>query len=170
MIFLIIESTFMKNVLEKNLIFKNDEIKIIATKGSFFSYFVSNGELEFELKEDKKEIKKFLESIDSEKNEIIIATDHDPAGELIAFEVSTFFSRANVYRFRKAVEELLIFRFIDKSFLKKYVTTKINILKAVRYLQERFFSDYQFEKLKVLKVFEEKGIVKIERNKFLKEK
>jgi len=159
MVFLILESTFMLNILKRNVMF--DEIKLISTKGHLYTYSFFKNKIDYSLKEDKKEISFFFSTIDNEKNTIIIASDQDPAGELIAFEISGFFKKAKVFRFLKPVETLLEVKRVNEEYLLKYCVSKINVLKGVRYLEERFLSDYKDEKIKALSALYNKGITKV---------
>jgi hypothetical protein len=158
------ESTYFLNILKKNVKF-NTDIKLVSTKGHLFDYSTQNKKIIFFLKKDKKNIIEFFTSIDKKENIVIIATDQDPAGELIAVEVASFFKKAKILRFAKPVEFLLTEKVIDKDFLFKYSYSKINILKAVRYLEEKFLSDYNNEKLKVLNILSKNEISKIKKIK-----
>ena len=160
MVFLIIESTFMLNIFKKNVKFQNG-IKLFSTKGHLFNYLFNKKKIEYFLKEDKQEIVSFFREIDSSKNIIIIASDHDAAGELIAFEIASFFKKAKILRFSKPIEEILKEKNITKEYLFKYATSKINILKGIRYLEERFLSDYNKERIKVLSALNQKEITRI---------
>jgi hypothetical protein len=161
MVFFLMESTFLLNILKRHVKFEHD-IKLVSLKGNIYSYFLDEkGNIKYIIKEDKKELVNFFSSIDKKENTIIIASDQDPAGELIAYETASLFKNANLLRFTKPVEFLLMEKFVTKDKIFQYTTSKINVLKAVRYLEEKFLSDYNNEKLKVLNVLAKKNIAKI---------
>jgi len=149
------ESYFTMKILGKNGVFSK-EINTVSTNGSLFSYTYSNGRINRFLIEKKSNIIDYIKSFnDSEKNTIIIASDIDPAGELIAFEIASILTpkKANIFRFNKPVESLIKEKNLKAEQLLKYCTKQINVLKAARYLEERFLSEYNKEKLEVISVF-----------------
>ena len=155
---LLTESTFLRNVLLKNVSFE-EGIKVYSTKGHLFEYFPQKGKISYSLKREAKGIYSFLSSL---KEEVVIATDTDPAGELIAFECASVVPKEiPVFRFLKPVEELLLLKKVTKEYLLSHSVTKINLLRGIRYLEERFLSSFHEERMKALKLLTEKDVYKV---------
>lgn len=121
------ESPFLVEIIKKYN--KNkDNIKIISTSGFLNDYFYLNGKIITEPRPSKK-IQNFVNEISKLKNEeIIIATDKDNMGKLIALEVLSYLNdeENDIYYLTINFDEL-----INKDFYKEdiynYLTKEIEI-------------------------------------------
>jgi len=103
-LYLINESPYMKQLLEKSCFIDNKKIEIISTKGFLLDYSIQNNKLVIKHKNDS--LINYLKSI---KNSIIvIGTDLDSAGDFIAFELLEFLDKSNtILRLEINFDELL---------------------------------------------------------------
>lgn len=149
------ESTILARRIHNSL-----PCKIISVCGFLYDYIVENNVVSYYEKD-----KTLIDSIKLIKNEtIIIATDLDSAGELIALELIGLLKHNNnkIFRLNIAFEELLNNDFdfnnildfcvdtIDTSKIKQYLSNKdVNIknkrIGAIKYIINNEITDIEFK-------------------------
>jgi len=152
MMLVINESTFLLNRFLKTKK-TGDNIKFVSTKGFLFDYLKNGKKIKIMLKDPL--LVKFLKSFDKKDNIIIVASDHDPAGHLIALEILSLFKKATVLRFQNQFE--VLFKIPDDSisvFLQRNSFDKFKIGIPGIYLKDRLYgSEYREKRLFTLAAF-----------------
>lgn len=101
MVYMIIESTLLKNAILSS-VKKSDDLKIVCTKGMIFKY---EWDLNHNISYKPNNVQVYNRLVNlcnslQPGDEVIVATDHDPAGEQIALECLKIFKNAKRYRNR----------------------------------------------------------------------
>jgi DNA topoisomerase IA len=142
-VLIINESIYLANIIKKNN--KNKNIVFFSTKGFLYNYISKNNNIE-KIPKNKNEII-FLENI--ENQDIIIATDLDPAGDVISTEILSIIIKKN-----NNIKKLIIpFEKINKEniteeFIKKNTTDEIDVGIAQTYINNK----ENFKKIKIKKL------------------
>lgn len=130
---------------------KLDGIDIFSTRGLLFNYSYKNKKLVVSPRfESLKEIR-YLKSLGEDKVEVVIATDSDSTGDLIALEILSLIP--NSKRLNIPFDNLLKFREMNTERLKIYTDNLFNVDTASLYIREITKSSNIYERK--LNVFSE---------------
>lgn len=134
MIYLINESSFLLRVIQNFIRVEN--INFTSTKGFLFDYKIDkNMNLYVMPKEDKKFIIEYLSTLSKVSDDVVIATDHDPAGEMIALEV--LYLIPNAKRLRIPFDSLLKYEKITPGLVLKNSDRLFNPKMAKHFMNEK---------------------------------
>lgn len=107
MVYILMESSILLRSIHAHVTMDKKKVMLVGTNGFIYNYRRSpNGAVEVTLK--NKDIYDKLVNYQQkleENDEVIIATDHDQAGELIALELLSIFPNAK--RYKNRVDDLL---------------------------------------------------------------
>jgi DNA topoisomerase IA len=133
------ESSYLIKILEENQKI-DSKIKFFSTKGMLFNYNIDkkNKVIIYPIINKIKQIK-YIKSLKNQNKEIIIATDFDSVGELIALEI--LYLIPNAKRLQIPFDDL----FYIQKITKKYISNNSNHL-----FNKKLASNYIKEKLKDL--------------------
>lgn len=127
------ESTYLAKIIKKKVKIE-ENIEIFSTKGFLYDYIVDNKGVTYIDKDN--DVSEYLKSI--KNSEIIVATDLDGAGHLIALEVISKLDKSNsISRLMIPFESLLEEAIITKDYLIRNSSKKIDSQKAINYLETR---------------------------------
>lgn len=139
MIYLINESSILANQIKNNV--KLINLNIVSTNGFLFDYARINA-TNIAVTTKEKISSSFKKLIKSKKDSdiIVVATDKDPAGELIAMEILHFFPNAIRYKYR--IDDLLFLKQIDgKDIVASSSKSEFKFNLAKGYLKDKMRPD-----------------------------
>ena len=126
------ESYLLANIVRDNC--KLVDIEIFSTKGLLNYYKIKNNKIDIFPRNDAKNTIKYLKSLKDSDQDIVIATDMDSTGELIALEVLNLIPNAK--RLNIPFDNLLNYKRLSPNTINLYVKNQYNIELAKLYLKE----------------------------------
>ena len=152
MVHLIMESSILARQMHNYVRVNSKEVTIHATEGFLYIYeMTAGGGLRVKLSKPRVYAKLLaLKNSLTVKDEVVIATDHDPAGEVIALELLDLFPMA--LRYKNRVDDMLFYKEIAASNVLSHSSTDCFAPKlAEKYMIEKFTDNpVRKEKMKVM--------------------
>lgn len=110
------------------------DINIFSTKGLLNYYKINNNKISVIQRENAIQTIKFLKNLNKSGEEVIIATDYDSTGELIALEVLNLIPNAK--RLQIPFDELLNHNSLNPEKVNRFSNNLFNIELATIYIRE----------------------------------
>lgn len=126
------ESYLLANIVRNKCNLVN--IEIFSTKGLLNFYKIKNNKIDIFPRNNAKDTIRYLKSLRDSEKEIIIATDNDSTGELIALEVLNLIPNAK--RLKIPFDNLVEYQRLSPHILKRYIGNTYNLDLAKLYLRE----------------------------------
>lgn len=130
--YIINESPILANILinQTRLI----DINIFSTKGLLNYYKIKGKSIAIMPRENSIQTIKFLKNLANNNEEVIIATDYDSTGELIALEVLNLIPNAK--RLQIPFDNLLDYASLNKEKIRSFSNNLFNVELATIYIRE----------------------------------
>ncbi len=129
---LINESYLLANIVRDKC--KLVDIEIFSTKGLLNYYKIKNNKIDVYPRNNASNTIKYLKSLKDSEQEIVIATDLDSTGELIALEVLNLVPNAK--RLNIPFDNFVNYQKLTPNIVNRFVENKYNIDMAKLYLRE----------------------------------
>lgn len=110
------------------------DVDVFSTKGLLNYYKVNNNKISIFPRETALKNINFLKNLANSGEEVVIATDYDSTGELIALEVLNLIPNAK--RLQIPFDDLLKHNSINPEKINRYVDNKYNVELATLYIRE----------------------------------
>lgn len=152
MVYIVIESPILATHIHNHVKVDRSKVCFICTGGFVYKYRRDrNTDVEVSINniQTYKTLKYYAEHL-KPQDIVIIATDHDPAGALIALEVLSIFP--NALRYKNRIDDILYENtLVVERFLKNSGKEFFSEPMAMAYLQERLSGEgIRDEKIKIL--------------------
>lgn len=130
--YIINESPLLANIVKNRC--RLIDVDIFSTCGLLNYYKLNNKKLSVFPRENSRTIIKFLENLNLTNEEVVIATDYDSTGELIALEVKNLIPRAK--RLQIPFDELINHGSLNPEKVHRLSSNLFNIELATIYIRE----------------------------------
>jgi hypothetical protein len=154
------ESSYLAKIAKFHSNF-TPSIKIVSTKGFLLDYNLKEDRVEYYVKD--KALYAYLQTLKKSNKKIVIATDLDNAGHLIALELLSIFKENSVYRLNIPFDDLCFIKeVIDENYILSRCSDQFEYGKAQHYLYNRHFNkSLRAKKLKAIAYLKSRGISRI---------
>lgn len=130
--YIINESPILANIFKSKC--RLIDIDVFSTKGLIYYYKVNNKKISVFPRENSINTINFLKNLAKNGEEVVIASDYDSTGELIALEILNLIPGAK--RLKVPFDELLKHNSLNPEKVRRYVDNKFNIEMATLYIRE----------------------------------
>lgn len=130
--YIINESPLLANIISDRC--RLIDINIFSTKGLLNYYKINDNKISVIPRENSINTIKFLKNLNKSGEEVVIATDYDSTGELIALEVLNLIPNAK--RLQIPFDELLNHASLTPEKINRHVSNLFNVELATIYIRE----------------------------------
>lgn len=130
--YIINESPLLANILKNRC--RLIDIDIFSTKGLLNYYKINKNQISIMPRENAIDTIKFLKNLNKSREEVVIATDYDSTGELIALEVLNLIPNAK--RLQIPFDELINHGSLNPEKVNRFSNKMFNVELATIYIRE----------------------------------